>query len=115
MVSNFKTKHNYRFQLDPRYQRVAKPLVNNFLPQLNQAPPPTFRKHGEQKRHTNILGFIAAVVIGGGGEDDGRTTKRVSNGFDCHLKTQYTLLSQCTIISEWWFGVVGILSMKKIL
>ena len=54
------------------------------------------------------MGFIAAVVIGGGGEDDGRTTKRVSNGFDCHLKTQYTLLSQCTIISEWCFGVVGI-------
>ena len=58
--------------MDPRYQRVAKPLVNNFLPQLNQAPPPTFQKHGELKRHTNILGFIAAVVIGGGGEDDCR-------------------------------------------
>ena len=51
---------------------MAKPLVNNFLPQLNQAPPPTFQKHGELKRHTNILGFIAAVVIGGGGEDDCR-------------------------------------------
>ena len=57
------------------------------------------------KRHTNILGFIAAVVIGGGGEDD-RTTRRVSNDFDYHLKTQYTLLSQCKILSEWWFGVV---------
>ena len=64
--------------MDPRYQRVAKPLVNNFLPQLNQAPPPTFQKHGELKRHTNILGFIAAVVIGGGGEDDGRKTRRLS-------------------------------------
>ena len=66
------------------------------------------------KRHTNILRFIAAVVIGGGG-DDGRTTSRVSNGFDCHLKTQYTLLSQCKILSEWWFGVVFFLSIKKIL
>ena len=87
---------------------MAKPLVNNFLPQLNQAPPPTFQKHGELKRHTNILGFIAAVVIGGGGEDDGRKTRRLSNDFDCFLKTQYTLLSQCTILSKWWFGMVGI-------
>ena len=46
-----------------------------------------------------------AVVIGGGG-DDGRTARRVSNGFDCHLKTQYTLLSKWKILSEWWFGVV---------
>ena len=51
---------------------MAEPLVNNFLPQLNQAPPPTFQKHGELKRHTNILGFIAAAVIGGGGEDECR-------------------------------------------
>ena len=95
--------------MDPRYQRVAKPLVNNFLPQLNQIPPPTFQKHrdlpdGAEETHTNILGFIAAVVIGGGG-DDGRTTRRLSNGFDCHLKTEYTPVSQCTILSEWWFGV----------
>ena len=83
--------------MDPRYQRVAKPLVNNFLPQLNQAPPPTFQKHGELKRHTNILGFIAAVVIGGGG-DDGRTTRKVSNGFDCHLKTQHTIITVQNII-----------------
>ena len=55
-----------------------------------------------------------AVVIGGGG-DDGRTTRRVSNGFDCHLKTQYTLLSKWKILSEWWFGVVFFLSIKKIL